>query len=313
MSEPCKTGVIIVSYNSAQFIDRCLEPFSRNAHPCDVVVVDNNSSDDTSTIVARTFPFVKYMQSEENIGFSRANNLAIRNTHNEYVLLLNPDAFLESTAQIAQLEEFLDSNPKCAAVGVQLLNLDETHQVGDAGWKTNLVNTLSYSFLLGTLFRMPSLYLSNKKYLLEKVVDVDWVCGACMLMRRSAIDQIGGLDERIFMYGEDVEWGERARSHGWGISYLPQVKVLHLQGATQRQPGEVFYSTKWIDSRVTQLNETRGALVTASFMLLMLMGVGLRAIVLMSEALLSGHRSNKAGVMWRYARHVAVRLIRYRT
>lgn len=301
--------IVIVTYNSADFIRECLGPFSKNRGEYNVIVIDNCSSDDTVGIVRKEFPHVKLIESEVNLGFSRANNKIIFETESDYVLLLNPDAFVSDVVKIDALLGVLEATPDVAAVGPRLLNQDRTHQVGDAGWRTNLRNTFSHSFFLGRLFGISALYLGRLPRLSKEVVEVDWLCGACLLMRRSALTEVGGLNEEIFMYGEDVDWGERARDAGWRMLYVPSVQVVHLQGASQRGSGEAFYSTKWIDHRVKSLTLSRGRGTAIVFLALLLPGLAARAIM---ASLAQGSRE-RSTTMWRYTQYTWSEILRIAT
>src|SRR5262249_51408066 len=160
-------------------------------------------------------------------------NLALRLCTCQYVLLLNPDAF-PSVKSVYSLAAYLRETPDVAAVGPQLLHMDGSHQVGDAGWRVSLFNVFAHCFLLHRLWsEIPTTHLSHPNLLHRRSVDVDWVSGCCLMIRRKVIEEIGGLDERIFMYGEDIEWGERMRGAGYRVVYLPQIKVLHLGSGSQ--------------------------------------------------------------------------------
>jgi len=136
-------------------------------------------------------------------------------------------------------------------------------------------------------------------------VSVDWVCGACMMVRRNVILDVGGLDDKVFMYGEDIEWGTRIRKAGWCVKYLPQYSVLHLQGASQKGSEQIFVSTKWMDdaaARYAIIGKPIGysVLKTGLFLGYSFRSVAWRLLFVMRQ---SPERRKKAKVMWRYALH----------
>lgn len=286
-------------------MERCLSPLAGDPN-IEVIVVDNASRDGTVDIVLRTYSDVKVVETGANLGFAKANNVGFTHCSHEFVLLLNPDAFLDSGAQIDDLIEIMRADDAIALVGPQLRNVDGSHQTGDAGWKDSLWSAAGHMLFLHRLMpSFPALYISHPALLARKTVDVDWVCGACLLARHSAIAAYGGLDEKIFMYGEDVEWGERMRAAGRRVVYTPFVNVLHLQGATQRKPDELFYSTKWIDNRAAKHARRSGASFRL-FRWLCLAGFGLRLSIasLQDMVMKKPGALAMANTMKRYLAHV---------
>lgn len=245
---PLQVSVIIVSYNSLDFIERCLTPFLDDSERWfEVIVYDNHGQDGVAELLLTKYPAVKYVLADKNVGFGTGNNRAIELARGEHLLLLNPDAFISDASIVRRLVSAI-SPSRTAAVAPRLVNIDGSHQVGDAGWAGSITSIIGHAWLLSKIFsKFPSLYLTNDRLLNESCVNVDWLCAACMLVKRRAWEEVGGFDERIFMYGEDVDWGVRARSLGWKMTYLPNIAVTHLQGATQKG-SSVFYSTKWIDA-----------------------------------------------------------------
>lgn len=299
-------SVVIVTFNSRSFIDRCLAPLATSAPEVEVIVWDNASSDGTAEHVGREYPWVRLFASPENLGFSRGNNAAFAECTGRYVLLLNPDAFLDSLEQVFELAEVLETDPQVGAVGPQLLHADGSHQVGDAGWRPRLVSVTGHFLLLHRASpAIPSIYLSNASLLRRARVDVDWLCGACMMVRKEVIDRTGGFDASIFMYGEDMEWGERIRDAGHRVVYLPQTEVVHLQGASQRADGQTFYSTRYLDQLFLVLGRRYGAAGLTLMRTMMAAGFVLRAGRYYARAWGTGASSDvsRARNMWRYARH----------
>lgn len=298
-------SIVIVTYKSLGFIDRCLAPF--NDRPdLEIVIWENASGDGLREHVREHYPMVQVFESEENLGFSRGNNRAFAYCRGRYILLLNPDAFVDEAATVDALADYLHTHPEIAACGPRLVHPDGSHQVGDAGWRISLGSVFIHSFMLQRLF--PSahgLYLTNAQLLKRAAVSVDFICGACLMVRRDVIDTLGGLDESVFMYGEDIEWGTRMRDAGWHVTYLPQLRVTHLQGATQKGEQQLFSSTKWIDDVATRYAPQSNVLGYAVLKLSIFIGYGLRACGFYGAGtvLRSPKLRKKGNIMAKYARH----------
>ena len=308
MSYPL-VSVVIVTYNSKQLIERCLAPFvATNLPDFDVIIWDNCSTDGTAEYVSKLFPYFKLIRSPNNIGFAAANNSAFELCSGKYVLLLNPDAFLKSLDQIYFLLKVIDSDERIAAVGPRLTGADGSNQVGASGWRVNLFNIASHFLFFHKLFhKLPSLYLSNARLLKARAVDVDWVAGTCLLVRRGVIDRVGGLNQRIFMYGEDIEWGQSMRSAGFRVVYVPMVSVLHLGGGTQRKESEIFFSTGWLDYLAGATAQHGSILSFVCFKFTVVLGLSIRALALWTLGAFSRNERKfaQSRVNWSYAKHVA--------
>lgn len=302
-------SIVIVTYNSIKFIDRCLAPLSsEDADDLEVVVVDNVSSDGTADHIARAYPKVRLVRSPTNGGFAAGNNLGFRYCTAPVVLLLNPDAFLEGAQQLHEMAQRLLESPEIGAVGPRLVNADGSHQTGDAGWRLSLATVIVHMFFLQRFWpSLPALFLTSPKLLLRDRLDVDWVCGACMLVRREIIEKVGGLDERIFLYGEDAEWGLRIRSTGYRIVYLPQIHVTHLQGGTQKGEADTYYSTKWLDACLAGYGTEYSPPTFLTFKVTMIAGFFVRSVLYYADGLIRwrGQSKTKGRHMWGYMRHVA--------
>lgn len=302
MSAP-DLSVVIVTWNAAATIETCLRRLAacRLRRRMEVVVVDNASRDATVAIVRAVLPAAKILVESVNLGFAAANNLAFREARGRFVLLLNPDAFLDDPDAIEALAAFLDAHPDVAAVGPRLLFPDGRHQIGDAGHAPTISAALVHALALQRLLpRLPSLYLAPPRNAAPRAVD--WICGAVLMVRREALHQAGPLDEAFFLYGEDMEWGCRMRDLGLRLVHLPGIRVVHAQGGGAPAPRP---STRWIDGilQVYRKRQRRGlGLLRAA----LLLGFGLRATAHGAAALLSLDRRHgrAARAMGVYAGHV---------
>ncbi len=284
-----KLSVIVVNWNTEELLGRCLASlFSQDLPvPFEVIVVDNASTDGSADMVRRRFPQAQVMVSRENLGFTRANNLALERASGEYVLLLNPDTIIPDSRTLAAWLHFMDEHPEAAASGCRLVFPDGSHQVGDAGFKPTLKSVASYALFLSKLFpSLKTVYLNSDG--LRAPLEVDWVCGAGFLVRRSILPQVGMMDENIFMYADDVEWGCRMRSFGCKVFYLPALSIIHLQGATGGAAREGPPSFAWLENMRSLYARYNGGKAVAVFDILFSVSFFLRAVSYYLRFLASG-------------------------
>jgi N-acetylglucosaminyl-diphospho-decaprenol L-rhamnosyltransferase len=224
-----KLSIIIVNWNTCDLLAQCLDAVY--AYPpqgsFDIWVVDNGSTDGSQKMLADRFPQVELIQNQENVGFARANNQAIRASQGEYVLLLNSDALvLFDTLQ--RLVDFADSHPKAGIVGGQCLNPDGSFQASFNHFPTVFSESLLL-FGLAEHIYSPS-FPSAAPEESQQSRPCDWVGGACLMARRAALSEIGLLDEGYFMYVEETDWCYRVVKDGWQVFYCAEAKVLHYGG-----------------------------------------------------------------------------------
>ena len=223
-----KLSIVIVSYNVRSYLEACLQSVRKALEGIEgeVFVVDNHSSDDTVSVLRSHYPWVRLIENQENQGFAKANNIAIRQSQGDYVLLLNPDTVVgEQTLRSALL--FMDEHPKAGGAGVMMLNTDGTRAPESRrALPTPWVSCLK---MLGFTKRY---YMSHLPWDAPGRIDV--VSGAFCLLRKEALDKIGLLDEDFFMYGEDIDLSYRLLKAGWENWYLPYAIVHHKGKSTQK-------------------------------------------------------------------------------
>ena len=218
-----KLSVVIVSYNVRELLTACIDSVVKAAEGIDteVFVVDNDSADDTVEVIARDYPSVHLINNKENLGFSKANNIAIRQSEGEYVLLLNPDTVVaEGTLRGAV--EFMDQHPEAGGAGVRMHNADGT--LAPESRRAVPTPMVAARKMLGFTKRYYMGYLPW-----DKPGKIEVISGAFMMLRRKAIDQVGMLDEDFFMYGEDIDLSYRLLKGGWQNWYLP-LDIIHYKG-----------------------------------------------------------------------------------
>lgn len=223
-----KLSIVIVSYNVRSYLEACLQSVRKALEGIEgeVFVVDNHSSDDTVSMLRNQYSWVRLIENQENLGFAKANNIAIRQSQGDYVLLLNPDTVVgEQTLRSALL--FMDEHPKAGGAGVMMLNTDGTRAPESRrALPTPWVSCLK---MLGFTKRY---YMSHLPWDAPGRIDV--VSGAFCLLRKEALDKIGLLDEDFFMYGEDIDLSYRLLKAGWENWYLPYAIVHHKGKSTQK-------------------------------------------------------------------------------
>jgi GT2 family glycosyltransferase len=230
-------SVIIVSWNTCALLKRCLQALEAQLSglSAEVFVVDNASADGSATLVAAEFPWVKLMANRENRGFAKANNQAIWIAQGKNILLLNPDTEAQPQA-VATLMSFLDEHPRAGIVAPQLLNTDGTIQRSCRQFPT-------FRGMFYELVGLSRLFPQRTEFRQYKMLDfdhseerqVDQPEGACLLVRREVIEQVGLLDEGYFMLFEEVDWCYRIKQAGWQIWFTPSAKVVHHYGQSIKQ------------------------------------------------------------------------------
>lgn len=233
MPEPSPLlSTIVISYNTRQMTLDCLRALQDDLTgiSSETIVVDNNSSDGSAAAIAAEFPAVIIIENSANRGFGAANNQGMRAAAGQFFLLINSDAFPKPGAISAMLQ-LLRNRPDVALVGPRLLNADGSLQRScfrfpspRQAWLENLWITpfLPSSSAWGDYRRWPH----------DQEREVDFVIGACLMVRRSAVEQVGGFDEEFFMYSEEADWQIRLSQAGWKVLFTPAASVTHLGGAS---------------------------------------------------------------------------------
>jgi GT2 family glycosyltransferase len=233
---PPRVAVVIVNYRSYAELDACLESLGRSTTPTVTIVVDQQSDPAAADGIAKRFPDVTLIRLEGNSGFAAGVNRGARDARTSYLLLLNPDTIVKPDL-CGWLTAWLDAHPDVAIAGPRLENEDGSIQAsarrfpdyttaiaGRSSWLTRVLprNRLSRRNLPG--LDAPS----------GDSMDVDWVSGACMMIRRDVFKAVGGMDEEFFLYWEDADFCRRAARAGWRTAYCPTVGAIHAGGRSSR-------------------------------------------------------------------------------
>jgi len=226
MASRTSVVVVVVAYDALPWIERCLD----SVRGVETVVVDNGSRDGTVGFVRERFPDVRVIEAE-NRGLGAGWNIGLRATDSRYALLLNADAWLLDGA-LARLVDFAETRPRAAVVGPRLLNLDGTLQRSVRGFPTLWRLATEYFFLRKLAPRSSALnafYAGGFDH--DEVREAEVVMGACMLVRREAVDEVGLCDEDYFLFSEETDWCFRFRRAGWEVVFFPGAECVHVRGA----------------------------------------------------------------------------------
>ena len=222
-------SIIIVSYNTKNFLRRCLESLSPNK---EIIVVDNGSVDGSVEMVSKDFPQLKLIKNKKNLGFAKANNLAIKKASGRYILFLNPDTVVQKNT-LKTMVKFMEENPQVGAATcrVELPNgqLDQAcHRGFPTAW-----NAFCYFSGLGKLFPKSKIFAGYSLTCLplDKTHEIDASAGAFLIVRREIGESLNWFDEDYFWYGEDLDFCYRLKQKGWKIMFVPTTKIIHWKGA----------------------------------------------------------------------------------
>ena len=269
-------SAVVVTYNAEEWIERCLE--SLQGTDAEVIVVDNGSKDATVDLVRFRFPEARIVV-QENRGFGAGNNAGMRVASGRYFLLLNPDAWLTDGA-LDRLVAFADEHPEAAVVGPRLRNPDGTLQRSVRGYPTPWRLATEYFFLRKLAPRSRAFNaLFGAGFDHDSVREADYLFGACLLVRRDAVDSIGGFDENFFLMSEEVDWCYRFHQAGWEILFYPGAEAYHMVGASLN-PARF---NEIVRGHLQFLSKHRGARVADRGRRVMLWGLRLRGLVFRGE------------------------------
>jgi N-acetylglucosaminyl-diphospho-decaprenol L-rhamnosyltransferase len=227
MSDPVRVAAVVVTYDALPWIEQCLD----SLRGVETVVVDNGSSDGTVAFVLERFPDVRVVEAE-NRGLGAGWNIGVRETSSTYALLLNADAWLAEGA-LERLCDFADTRPRAAVIGPRLVNPDGTLQRSVRGYPTVWRLATEYFFLRKLApgsSALNAFYGGGFDH--DEVREVEVVMGACMLLRRAAIDEVGECDEDYFLFSEETDWCYRFRQAGWEVVFFPDAECTHVRGAS---------------------------------------------------------------------------------
>lgn len=234
-----RISTIVVNWNTRQLLSECLDSIAStcSTEEMEVWVVDNASTDGSAAMVEQSFPQVNLISSKENLGFGRANNLALPHTSGEYLLLLNPDTVVKPEA-VSVLLRYLQEHSRVGAVGPRIFSTDGIVQRSVHPTPT-LLREVWRLFHLDRIF--PFSQYPARCFRVTSSRPVDVIMGSCMLIRRAVVDRVGLFDEQFFVYSEEVDLCERIRRAGWEIHYVPDSNIVHHGAQSTNQVADAMF------------------------------------------------------------------------
>lgn len=247
-----KLSVIIVNWNTSDLLKQTVHSVALaiDGIKAEIIVIDNASSDASVSMIKRDFPSVICIENEKNEGFSKANNQGLAQASGEYLCLLNSDTIVEPDA-FKKLIHFLDEHPSVGMAGPKLLNQDGSFQYASRRSLPTPQNAFVYLFGFKKILRG----LITREYKREnenpdQESQTEAISGAAMIFRESVYKKIGGLDERFFMYGEDLDFCKRVADGGFKIWYVPSARIVHIGGQSSKKRSRAsrknFYDAMWL-------------------------------------------------------------------
>lgn len=232
MTPTVDASIIIVNWNTKDLLRECVESICSETSGIsyEIIVIDNASSDNSAKMIKQNYPEVRLIENRENLGFAAANNQGIDKALGRYLLLLNSDTLILDNA-IAKTVDFADRHPQCGVVGCQVwednVRIQMTCFRFHSPW-----NMFCVSFGLSRLFPSSKIFGGDKMQYWDRKTEreVDVVSGMYMLVRREAVDKVGLLDDRFFIYCEEADWCFRMRQAGWKCVFWPGAQIIHLDG-----------------------------------------------------------------------------------
>jgi GT2 family glycosyltransferase len=258
-SRPVAVSIVIVNWNSVPFVRRAIASIQRwvSGIEYEIIVVDGGSHDGCGQVMAAEFPSVVFVQSQENVGFGRANNLGVEQAQGRYLWLLNPDTELRENSLLPLLQ-FLESAPQAGAAGCRLLNEDGSLQTSCVQSFPTVFNQVIDAEFLHRRFPLWKAWGTAALFSPDaKPKEVEVISGACILVKRDIFDKVGGFSPCYFMYGEDLDLCFKIKQAGCGVYYVPQTSLVHFCGGSSRQNPSQFSTVMMRESVYIFLKRNR--------------------------------------------------------
>lgn len=253
-------SIIIVNWNSKEYLRKCIASILVETHGIEfeIVVIDNASFDGSDEMLREYYPQVRFIQSDKNLGFAKANNAASKISVGRNLLFLNPDTEIEDAA-VERLLNLLRSMPSASAVGPKLLNSDKSIQTSCIQSFPTISNQLLDSNALRAIFPRARLWGMKPLFTGNSVpTEVDAVSGACLMIKRSVFESIGMFSSDFFMYSEDIDICYKLKEAGWKTYFVPEAIVVHHGGgSSSKTSGNTFSSVMMLESRWRFFRKTR--------------------------------------------------------
>jgi GT2 family glycosyltransferase len=303
--QPIDVSIIVVNWNSREFLRHCIASIHRHAGHLryELIVVDSGSYDGCGEMLADSYPDVRFLQSADNVGFARANNLAARESVGRSLLFLNPDTELLNPA-IDEMFRVLGSRPDVGLVGARLLNSDGSVQSSCVQAMPTVLNKVLDSDLLRSCCPEASLWgTAPLRRAGAGPEEVDAVSGACLMVDREVFTSVGGFSEEYFMYAEDIDLAYKVRRAGRRNHYAPGASVVHHGGSSTEHMTTTFQAVMMPEATWRFFRKTRGLVYAQTYRVAMMASAVVRLTVLLLIAPVAwargrGSRWKAAGSKW---------------
>lgn len=291
-------SIVIVNWNSSDYLKACLASVFCNqprvSH--EIIVIDSGSHDGCDRMLEARYPTVRFIASEINLGFGKANNLAFEQSSGQVVLFLNPDTEVIGNA-IEVMYEQLHRLPKAGAVGCRLLNGDGSLQTSCVQGFPTVINQVLDADWLRLRWPASRLWGTAALYSDDRLPQpVEAITGACLMMRRELFQRVGQFGREYFMYAEDIDLCHKVRSVGLKVYYLPQATVVHYGGGSSQGAASDFSAVMMRESIFRFLTRTRGRSYAALYRVAMFHGALLRLAIVRLLLLNEGHQAQRPGL-----------------
>jgi len=276
-------SIIIVNWNSKDYLRKCLHSIYSNTRGIsfETIVVDGASFDGCGEMLAREFPQVKFVQSEKNVGFAKANNLGFEQSQGECVLFLNPDTEIVGNA-LNTLHDFLKKNSDAGIAGAKLLNTDGSVQMSCIQTFPTISNQFFDAEILRNSFPRHSFWGITPLFSGDnKPAEVEVISGACLMLTRTAFQKIGRFSDDYFLYAEDLDLCFKTHLAGFKNYYVPAAAIVHHGGGSSRQTQNVFSTVMMRESVYRFLKKFRGGFYGAAFRASVALGALCRLMMLL--------------------------------
>jgi len=241
-------SIIVNHYKTPEILKLCLGYLIKNVNDqelkSEIIVADSKTDQEVQQTIEELYPTVTFIPAKENIGFGRSVNIALKKAKGNYILIINADILVDKKENLIKMIEHLERHPEIGLMGPQLLNINGSHQNSCFRFYTPLIILLRRSFLGRFSFGKKRLdqFILKEKILenKENPIPVDWLMGSALLTKREALNKIGLLDERFFMYFEDVDWCRRFWKAGYRVIYFPKAKMYHYHIQASKKGRGIF-------------------------------------------------------------------------
>jgi len=251
-------SIILLSWNVRDLLRACLKSLPLAEAQTEIIVVEAASADGSADMVRGEFPSVKLITSDENLGYTRGNNLGLRAATGRYLLILNPDTEVLAET-LGRMLAYMDAHPRVGVLGPQLIFPDGSLQSTRRRFPSLLTGFLESTWAQPLAPRALLDHYYARDLADNAIAEVDWVVGAALLVRREAYAQVGRLDEEFFMYSEELDWCKRIKAAGWQVVYFPEARIIHHEARSSAQVPAATH-IRFNTSKVHYFRKYHGAL-----------------------------------------------------